>query len=91
MYNGLVAGYTEERAELAAHLETVTEQIAELTKEADNATQFVELVEQYADVKELNRDLLHRLIDRIKIGESYKEDGARCQKITIYFRFVGKL
>ncbi|MCI9579095.1 MAG: DUF4368 domain-containing protein, partial [Oscillibacter sp.] len=28
---------------------------------------------------------------RIEIGESYKEDGARCQKITIYFRFVGKL
>ncbi len=91
VYKSLTDGYTRERAELAAHLETVTEQIAELTKEADNATQFVELAEQYVDVKELDRDLLHRLIDRIEIGESYKEDGARCQKITIYFRFVGKL
>ena len=91
VYKSLADGYTRERAELAAHLETVTEQIAELTKEADNATQFVELAEQYVDVKELDRDLLHRLIDRIEIGESYKEDGARCQKITIYFRFVGKL
>lgn len=61
MYNSLVTGYTKERAGLTAHLETVTEQIAEWTKETDSAAQFVELAEQYAGVKELDRDLLHRL------------------------------
>lgn len=91
VYKSLTDGYTRERAELTAHLEAVTEQIVELTKETDNATQFVELAEQYADITELDRDLIHRLIDRIEIGESYKEDGIRCQEITIYFRFVGRI
>lgn len=76
---------------MTAHLEAVTGQIADLTKETVNATWFVELAEQCADVSELDRDLLHRLIDRIEIGESYKEDGARCQEISVYFRFVGKI
>ena len=91
VYKSLTDGYTRERAELTAHLETVTEQIADLMKETDNATRFVELAEQYADITELDRDLIHRLIDRIEIGESYKEDGIRCQEITIYFRFVGRI
>ena len=50
MYKSLTDGYTRERAELTAHLETVTEQIADLMKETDNATRFVELAEQYAAV-----------------------------------------
>ena len=44
--NGSYTGDNKE--ELTAHLETVTEQIADLMKETDNATRFVELAEQYA-------------------------------------------
>ena len=56
---------------LVAHLEAVTIQVTELQRETDNATQFVELAEQYADITELDQDLIHRLIDRIEIGDSY--------------------
>ena len=91
LYNSLIDGYTRERAELTAHLESVTTQIADLMQETDNATRFVELAEQCADITELDRDLLHRLIDRIEIGDSYKENGIRYQEINIYFRFVGKI
>ena len=80
-----------ERSELTARLDTITKQIADLTRETDNATQFVELAEQYADVKTLDRELLHRLIDRIEIGESYKENGIRHQVVDIFFRFVGRI
>lgn len=91
VYNSLMDGYTRERADLTARLDAATARIAELQRETDNATQFVALAERYADVTELDRDLLHRLIDRIEIGDSYKENGIRYQEITIYFRFVGKI
>ena len=91
VYKSLTDGYTRERADLTAHLEAVTIQVTELQRETDNATQFVELAEQYADITELDQDLIHRLIDRIEIGESYKENGVRYQVVDIYFRFVGKI
>lgn len=91
IYNDLINGYTRERSELTARLDTITKQIADLTRETDNATQFVELAEQYADVKTLDRELLHRLIDRIEIGESYTENGIRHQVVDIFFRFVGRI
>lgn len=76
---------------MTAHLESVTMQVTELHRETDNATQFVELAEQYTDITELDQDLIHRLIDRIEIGDSYKENGIRYQPIDIYFRFVSKI
>lgn len=91
MYSNLVSGYAKERDELTAHLATVTDRIADLTAQTGNAAQFVKLVEQCADVTELDRELLHRLIDRIEIGEHRKENGVRFQEISIYFRFVGKI
>lgn len=91
VYKSLTDGYTRERADLTAHLESVTMQVTELQRETDNATQFVELAEQYADITELDQDLIHRLIDRIEIGDSYKENGIRYQTVDIYFRFVGKI
>lgn len=65
-------------------------QVTELQRETDNATQFVKLAEQYADITELDQDLIHRLIDRIEIGDGYKGNGIRYQIVDIYFRFVGK-
>lgn len=91
VYKSLTDGYTKERADLTARLESVTAQVTELQQETDNATQFVELAEQYADITELDQDLIHRLIDRIEIGESYQENGVRYQPIDIFFRFVGKI
>lgn len=91
VYKDLLDGYTKERADLTSRLESLTMKIADLSKETDNAQQFVSLVEQCIDVTELDRDLVHRLIDRIEIGDSYKENGVRYQPIDIYFRFVGKI
>lgn len=91
LYNSLIDGYKKERDELSPRLELLRDQITELTKETDNATQFVSLVEQYVDITKLDRDLLHRLIDHIEIGESYKENSVRYQVINIYYRFVGKI
>lgn len=54
-------------------------------------TQFVELAKRYADITELDQNLVYRLIDRIEIGESYKKSGIKYQAIDIFSDLLVKL
>lgn len=92
MYNTLVADYAAERATLTAKVEILAAQVDKLEQETGSAEHFVALVEKYIDVVDLDRDLAHQLIDRIEIGQSYKDpNGIKVYPIDIYFRFVGKI
>lgn len=92
LYNTLTADYAAERASLTARIETLAAQADRLEQETGNAERFVSLVEQYVDVQELDRELAHQLIDRIEIGQSFKDsDGIKKYPIAIHFRFVGKI
>lgn len=91
LYSSLVAGYTTERNELAARLEKLIEQADKLEEETGNAEHFVTLVEKYIGVDSLDRELIHELIDKIEIGQSYKDSGVKVYPMDIYFRFVGKI
>ena len=55
--------------------------------------QFLSLVEQYTDLKELTKDIVFKLIDRIEIFQGHfekTENGkVKQQKIKIYFRCIG--
>ena len=46
---------------------------------------------EYADVKELNREVLNRLISSITVGDRVRENGKTTQKITIRYKFIGML
>ena len=91
VYKELVDGYTKERGDLQGHFETLTKQIADLSEQTESLEKFVSLVEEYIDIQTLDRDILHRLIDKIKIGQSYTEQGVKYYPVDIYFRFVGKI
>lgn len=92
VYSDLMAEYTAERGALTAKLDSLTAQVVKLEKETGNAEKFVALVEQYIGVEALDRELVHALIDRIDIGESYKtESGYKVYPVEVTFRFVGKI
>lgn len=92
VYRDLMADYTAERGALTAKLDNLTAQVVRLEKDTGNAEKFVALVEQYIGVEALDRELVHALIDRIDIGESYKtESGYKVYPVEVTFRFVGKI
>ena len=62
-----------------------------MSEQTESVEKFVSLVEEYIDIQTLDRDILHRLIDKIKIGQSYTEQGVKYYPVDIYFRFVGKI
>lgn len=64
-------------------------------KENENSyLDFFKLVDEYTDIKELDQDLLFRLIDRIEISQGYykktKKGKIKHQTISIYYRFIKK-
>ena len=56
---------------------------------------FVRLILQHlpgeAAIKELDETMLHRLINKVLIGEVKKVDGQKVQEVRIVYNFVGEI
>ena len=89
VYAKLMPRYEAETQEKEARLKEVTAELSagqEITSEAED---WVARMKQYRDVKELSRELLANLIDKIEIGESHIVDGQKQREIRIHYKFVG--
>ena len=51
---------------------------------------FTNLVAPYADITELDEELVHTLIEKIIVHEKEIIDGETVMRIEIYYRFIGK-
>ena len=72
----------EQRSELSARLEAMSEDVQAVDD-------WIEMIQNYADLAELDRPTLLRLIRKIEVGEKYEKDGETHRDIKIYYNFVG--
>ena len=104
LYDDRLEGYISDNKfkDLAMKCETeqdnLNARLAELTAQVDeqedaelNVDRFVETIHHYAEVKELDREILNRLIDKIVVGDKVKTEFGCTQSIKIYYRFLGDL
>lgn len=56
-----------------------------------NAYQFVNMVEKYIDIQELNARILNELMEKIVVHEKEIINGEKYQTVEIYYKFVGIL
>lgn len=75
-----------ELLERANHLKTELETADESPV---NAYQFVNMVEKYVDIQELNARILNELIEKIVVHEKEIINGEKYQTVEIYYKFVG--
>ena len=52
---------------------------------------FIREIRQYTAITELDETMLHRLINKILIGEVRKVDRQKVQEVRIVYNFVGKI
>ena len=72
----------EQRTQLTAQLEA--------TQEDEQATdEWLAVIRDYAQLEELDRPTLLRLVKRIEVGEKYEIAGKTHRDIKIYYNFVG--
>lgn len=75
-----------ELSERAKHLKTELETADE---SLINAYQFVDMVEKYVNIQELNARILNELIEKIVVHEKEIINGEKYQTVEIYYKFIG--
>ena len=80
-----------EKEQLREQLADLRKQLGQQNEAEQNVMRFQNLIKEYTEVKELNSELLNRLIDKIVVSERVREETGFSQQITIYYRFIGNL
>jgi len=94
IFKMFIADYDDEKAALKEAVRDMELTLEKARNAETDADRFVKLVRQYAGCEELDRFMLHELIERITIWETPNMGRYRKGKekvITIYYKFVGKL
>jgi hypothetical protein len=78
-----------EQNELKDKLERIKFISAANTEAEKNIESYIALVKEFKDISELDKEIVHRLIDKITVGNKYVIDGVKKQDIKIYYKFVG--
>lgn len=81
-YENEYAELSEKAKQLKTELETADESLV-------NAYQFVDMVEKYVDIQELNARILNELIEKIVVHEKEIINGEKYQTVEIYYKFIG--
>lgn len=80
-----------EQDEARARLEMLTKKQQTSKSTEYGVEQFVEMAEQYGELKELDGEILNRLIQSIVVGDRIKVGAENEQDITVNYRFIGKI
>ena len=79
----------KEFSTVKARLNEITSVLKNSEKNAENAKRFIQLIENYTDITELDYELVHTLIEKIYIHERQNIEGKAVVKVDIYYRFIG--
>lgn len=88
-FRKLSADYEKEQMELEQRAESMKTTVDSFRQEQRNSGEWMELIKQHTNIKELERIVLSELIDKITIGEAYHINGEKTIDVTIYYRLVG--
>ena len=88
-FSKLSGKYEAEQSLIEKKIDVLKTDIDHLSANKRDSSAWLELIRNYADIKELDRIVLGELIEKITVGETQIIDGKKHIEITIYYRFVG--
>ncbi|TRW22095.1 DUF4368 domain-containing protein [Criibacterium bergeronii] len=83
--------YSNEQTKLKEKIKNLQTQIKETNKQEEGIDNFVTLIEQCLEIKELNAFVVNTLIDKVIVSEPKEINGEMCQNINIVYNFIGEL
>lgn len=98
--NGILSDrkFKELSAKCEAEQDRLTLKLSELREQSDieaeserNVDRFMALVGRYETIQFLDKELLNRLVDKITVSDKIKTEDGYTQKITVYYKFIGKI
>ena len=88
-YHSMADSMEQEYSALKSRVLEITMNLSETDRAKRNSTDFADLITKYADIQELDFDLVHMLIKKILVHEKEEKDGETVQQIDIYYRLIG--
>lgn len=88
-YVSMNSNYENEFNELTERVKQLKTEIETADQSYVNALSFVDIVEKYTDIQELNARILNELIEKIVVHEKEIINGEKYQTVEIYYKFVG--
>ena len=80
-----------EQKEARNRLQELYEALQAADDDNTDVRSFIEELKRQGPVQELNEVLLHRLIDKVIVGERQIVNGEKVQEVTIRYNFVGEI
>lgn len=83
------SNYENEYNELKERQNVLSQQIDKIETTEYNAETFINLIEKYTNITELNARILNELIEKIVVHEKEIINGQKYQAVEIYYKFIG--
>lgn len=81
--------YETEQAALTERVKTLKTEIDKSKERKDRIRDFMKLVDNYSDIKELTPEIIRSFVDKIIVHEKRKENGHYRQDVEIVYNFIG--
>ena len=81
----------DEQIKIKARLSELNEQAGQQIENENNVSKFIQEINRFSDVNELDKEILNRLIDKIVVSDRVKENGNQMQQVRIIYKFLGDL
>ena len=90
-FNKLADKYEAEQSNQGKRIAELKSEIGRLNANKRDVSSWLELIKNYADIRELDRIVLGELVEKITVGNAQIIDGEKHIEVTIYYRFVGAI
>ena len=81
----------QEQANNKARMQEISDELRTASSADSDVRRFIEEIQEYASITELDETILNRLIDKIVISAVEVIDGEKVQKVRIIYNFVGEI
>ena len=81
----------QEQTDNKARMQEITDELRTASSADSDVRRFIEEIQEYASITELDEAILNRLIDKIYISAVEVIDGEKVQKVRIVYNFVGEI
>jgi len=88
-FSKMSSEYAHEQTELNSLISALESELAEETERSVNVNSFLNIVQKYTHITELNATILREFIEKIIIQERVKDNGKTTQQIDIVYNFIG--
>lgn len=91
----LSRNYEKEQTSIEESLNCLEQELKAVEEKASDYKKFLKVLTKYTKIRELNRNIIHELIDHIEISQGswvQDEKGKRkVQEVKIYYNFIGNI